>query len=114
MKNSDPYVLFLVQTAILLFTIFAGFRDLKIRKREQNAQVGAEIERGKNSMAAIYTVYGAIMASCLVVIDRAVGLEGNKVVLIVLDFLCVTYVFFFNTWFRNALFSPLMRRVRKD
>ena len=37
-------------------------------------------------MATLYTVYGATIASALVLIDKASGLDGHKVALIVLDF----------------------------
>lgn len=104
----------LVQASIVLFVVWVVFRDVQIRKKEQSAEATAEVVRGEKSMAALYTVYGATIASCLVLIDNASGLEGHKVVLIVLDFLCVTYVFFFSTWFRNSVFFPLLQRVRKD
>lgn len=65
-------------------------------------------------MAALYTVYGATLGSCLILIDKSTGLEGHRVALIALDFLCVTYVFFFSTWFRNSVFFPLKERVSKD
>ena len=106
--------MFLAQSAIVLFAIFAIFRDLQIRKRGQGAEVTTEVIRGEKSMAGLYTVYGATIASALVLIDKASGLDGHKVALIVLDFLSVTYVFFFSTWFRNSVFFPLMQRVHKD
>ena len=106
--------MFLAQSAIVLFAVFTVFRDLQIRKREQGAEATPEVIRGEKSMAALYTVYGATIASALVLIDKASGLDGHKVALIVLDFLSVTYVFFFSTWFRNSVFFPLMQRVHKD
>jgi hypothetical protein len=114
MNSTDPYIMLFVQMAIVLFAILAVFRDYQIRKKEQNAEATAEAIRGEKSMATLYTVYGATIASCLVLIDIASGLDGHKVALIVLDFLCVTYVFFFSTWFRNSVFFPLLHRVRKD
>lgn len=76
--------------------------------------MSAEVVRGDKSMATLYTVYGATIASLLVLINNAPGVEGNKVILIVLNFMCVTYAFFFSTWFRNSIFFPLNQRVRKD
>jgi len=114
MNDTDPYMMLLVQMAIILFTIFAIFRDYQIRKREQGAEATAEVARGEKSMAALYTLYGATIASCLVLINIASGLDGHKVILIVLDFLCATYVFYFSTWFRNSVFFQLMWRIRKD
>ena len=114
MQNSDPYVMLVVQLVILVFASYAAFRDRKIRKPKRGDGISAEVTRGENSMAALYTMYGATVASCLVLIDNACGLEGNKVALIVVYFLCATYVYFFSTWFRNSVFFPLMQHVRKD
>lgn len=114
MLATDPYVVCVLQTVILFLAVYAAFRDVRIRALERTATATAEVNRGDISMAAIYTVYGATIASCLVLIDKASGLEGNKVALIALDFICITYLFFFSTWFRNSVFFPLYQRVRKD
>ena len=104
----------LVQLAITGFALYAVFRDTQIRKRERDSGVIAELIRSESSMAALYTMYGATIASCLVLIDNASGLDGHKVALILFDFLCATYVYFFSTWFRNSVFFPLKNRVHKD
>ena len=114
MFATDPYAVCVLQTVLLVFAVYAAFRDVRIRALERTAEATAEVNRGDKSMSAIYTVYGATIASCLVLIDKASGIEGNKVVLIVLDFVCITYPFFFSTWFRNSVFFPLYQRVRKD
>ena len=106
-------MMIILQTAILLFSVWAVYQDFQIRKKEHTG-ADAECIRGERSMAALYTVYGATIASCLVLIDKASGVEGHKIALIVIDFLCVTYVFFFSSWFRNSVFFPLMNQVRKD
>lgn len=114
MQQTDICVIALVQVFLLVLAAYAAFRDARTRKLNLTAEAVAEVTRGDKSMNAVYTVYGAAIASCLVLIDNAPGLEGHKVALIVIDFLCVTYVFFFSTWFRNSVFFPLMQQVRKD
>jgi tellurite resistance protein TehA-like permease len=114
MLTTDPPVICAIESALILFTLYAALRDAKIRRAERGAEVVAEAVRGEKSMTALYTVYGAAIASFLVLIDNANGIEGNKVALIVLNFLCITYMFFFSTWFRNSIFFPLNQRVRKD
>ncbi len=115
MNNTDPYIMLFAQALILLFACYALLRDLQIRKRvKRGAEINAEVVRGEKSMGSLFTVYGATIASCLVLIDKAQGLEGNKVMFIIIDFLCITYVFFFNSWFRNSVFFPLKRRIRND
>lgn len=114
MKNTDSFMMILTQISIFMFVFIATFKDLKIKGKRQLSEVKDEVIRGDKSMSALYTVYGATIASCLVLIDKALGLEGHKVILIVFDFLCVTYIFFFSSWFRNSLFFPLMAKIRKD
>ncbi len=114
MTYTDPYVMLLLQLAIVLFTVVAIFRDSKNRTLESNGGSFCEVIRGEKSMTALHTVYGATMASFLVIIDNASGIEGHKVILIVIDFLCATYVYYFSSWFRNAIFFSLKQKVDKD
>lgn len=114
LPHTDLYTVGFVQLALIFFALFAAVKDARIRVLERSAEVKAVVKRGDASMTAVYTVYGAAIASCLVLIDNAVGFEGHKVALIALDFLCITYIFFFSTWFRNSVFFPLKRRVSKD
>lgn len=114
MEISDLYLLGILQILLVLYTAYVAIRDKSIRKREMNGMAKLEIERGDKSMAGLYTVYGAAIASFLVLIDKASGVDGHKVAFIVIDFCCVTYLFFFSTWFRNSVFIPLATRIRKD
>lgn len=112
--NSDIVMIFIVQAVLLLFAFYAVYQDLRIRKLNRKAPLLAETRRGDKSMNALYTVYAATIVSNLVLIDNAVGFDGHKVVLITIAFICLTYAFFFSTWFRNVVFSPLQRRLRMD
>lgn len=114
MLTTDIPVIFVIESALVLFALYVAFRDSQIRKNEKGSGIFPEVIRGEKSMTALYAVYGAIIASLLVLINNESGMEGNKVVFIVLNFMCVTYVFWFSTWFRNAIFFPLNQRVRKD
>jgi len=114
MLTTDLPVICVIESTLVLFALYAAFRDARIRKKEKQAGLTAEVIRGDKSMAPLYTVYGATIASLLVLINNASGVEGHKVSLIVLNFTCVTYTFFFSTWFRNSIFFPLNQRVRKD
>lgn len=114
MPETDVYVMCVIQILLIIFAVFSIHCDKSLRKQESNASFSAEVERGEKSMTAIYTVYGATIASCLVLINEASAFDGNKVLVIVIDFSCITYLFFFSTWFRNSIFFPLYRLVRKD
>lgn len=114
MLTTDLPVIYAIESALFLFALYCAFHDIKMRKNEKRLGLSTQVVRGEESMAALYTVYGATIASLLVLINNASGVEGNKVVLIVMNFLCVTYAFYFSSWFRNSIFFPLNQRARKD
>ena len=114
MKITDLCIMLLIQTSVVAFALYSAFKDAEIRKLERTAEAVPTVIRSDIAMKALYTVYGAAIASSLVLIDNASGLDGHKVLLIIIDFICINYVFFFSTWFRNAVFFPLIQRVRKD
>ena len=114
MTQTDIYAIILLETTLVSFTVYAVFIDASSRVREKTAEISATITRGEQSMSALYTVYGATLAACLMLINNATGVEGHKVALIGVDYLCITYLFFFSSWFRNAVFFPLLKRVKKD
>ena len=114
MVCTDPYMIIILQIAIVLFTAFAAFKDSRIRKQEKDGGASLTVARGEQSMTALYAMYAATIASFLVLINNASGIEGNKVILIVIDFFCSTYIYYFSTWFRNIVFFPLKQKVSKD
>jgi hypothetical protein len=114
MPATDTCMVIALQLLLICFSLYSLVRDLRIRSKEKAGGFSAEVVRSDSSMTPVYTVYAAALASCLVLLDKAAGLDGHKVALILLDFVCLTYVFFFSTWFRNAVFFRLADRVRRD
>jgi hypothetical protein len=114
MPATDLWIIGGLQLGLIVFAGYAAFRDARIRRLERTGGVIAVVTRGKGSMTSLYTVYGAAVASILVLINNAYRIEGHKVLLIVVDVSCVTYLFYFSTWFRNSVFFPLLNRVRQD
>lgn len=99
---------------MLLLTLSAVACDFRAYLRARSGMTDARVIRGENSMSAIYTVYGASIASCLFLIEAATAVEGNKVTLIASDFIFITYLFFFNSWFRSSVFFPLKGKIITD
>ena len=112
-KNTDVVALVALGILLIGFTIFAVVTDWRNRKAART-ELDVEVIRGDASMSSVYTTYGATIASFLVLINNAVGIEGHKVVAILISFFCITYLFYFSSWFRNSWFFPLKRRMRKD
>lgn len=70
--------------------------------------------RGEQSMGALYAIYGSTLGTALLLLSTTSAAEGNRVLLMSLDFSLLTYLFFFNSWFRNSVFFPLKARISRD
>ena len=114
MCETDPYIILLIQTSIVIFTVYAIFKNIIAKSIEKKSNLTAQVIRGEKSMTELHTVYAAAIASCLVLINNATGIEGHKVLLIAIDFLCITYTFYFNSWFRNSIFFCIRNNISKD
>jgi hypothetical protein len=114
MGNSDIYLLLAIETGISLFTLFSFFKDIRIKILENESGVNGVITRAEKTMNALYAAYGSSMASFLVIVTNANGVDGHRVALILVPFICLTYLFYFSTWFRNAVFFPAANKIRKD
>jgi hypothetical protein len=88
MAATDVWVLGLLQAALVLFAGYAVFRDTRIRIQDRTAGATAEVNRGDKSMAALYTVYGAAIASFLVLIHKASGIKREADYYETIDWLC--------------------------
>jgi len=114
MIESDSYIIASLVTLLMALTLWAAWKDFVARKHDKLSSFSAEAQRSEASMNSIYTVYGASIASCLVLINNTEAFAGNKVIIIIALFSCLTYLFFLNSWFRNAIFFPLKSRVGRD
>ena len=112
-KNTDVIALVVLGLLLLGFTLYSITMDWRNRNAAKT-ELDVEVVRGDASMSAVYTTYGATIASSLVLINNAVGIEGHKVLAILVAFSCFTYLFYFSSWFRNSWFFPLKQRMRKD
>ena len=83
MLATDTYVVFVLEIALILFSLYAVYRDRQIATLERCAEARAEVTRSDRSMAALNTVYGAAIASTLVLLNNTEVFAGNKVLLII-------------------------------
>jgi len=97
--------------------------DAKVRRGEKsmnslNVTCGiatdAEVRRGEKSMNSLYVMYGIVTVVYSLLVQVAEAFEGHKALLIAVDYVGLTYLFFFSSWFRNKIFFPMLGRVRQD
>lgn len=112
----DQIVFVALQVALVLLCLIAIGQALRAKRRAATATgtraVGTAI-RGDRSMNFLYVGYGVVTVVYTLGIQVAEAFCGYKVIFIVLDYLVLTYLFFFNSWFRNKLFG-IHARIQKD
>jgi hypothetical protein len=65
-------------------------------------------------MNALYVLYGFATITLGLAIDVADCVLGYKAALVLLDYLILTYLFFFNVWFRNAIVFAGLQRIQRE
>ena len=112
MIQTDTNAIILIEIALIVIAMFSAYKDFTAKFVKQGYE--GEVIRGDKSMSAVYTVYGAAIASLLVLAGSTPSLDGNKVLFITINFFLISYIFLFNSWFRNNVFFKLLNRARKD
>lgn len=114
MPSTDVVLIISVEIILVVLTLLAVLRDFHIHSKERSRGIGLTVQRGAESMKSLYTAYAASLASFLVIVNNASGIDGQKVLAILIAFACLTYLFYFNTWFRNAIYFPMRRKMGED
>ncbi len=114
--SSDIYCLLVMEglLAVLVITAIRQRVPALRRQRRSSFEVTATVDRGEHSMNALYVMYGTTAIVYALAVQVSQAFVGHKVLLIVLNYGAITYLFFFNSWFRNALLFPLVQRVQRD
>lgn len=117
---SDYYVLRFIHLVLLILFIIAVVKDCIAKRRSRRpVRVGPgvikdfsfTVQRSEESMNSLYVLYGVIT----VLLSLAIQVSGvaSKVFLIVIDYLLVTYLIFFNMWSRNKVLRAL-NKIREE
>ena len=104
MPSTDLVTLGVLEAILFLLALVAITRDAVNCFRRRSAAAKVEVVRGEESMRTISGAYGAITTGmCVVAIVVATGIEGNKVLVVVFDYVVLTYLFFVSNWFRSCI-----------
>ncbi len=65
-------------------------------------------------MGRLYVGYAVTAGLYYLIVQVAEAGQGYKALFILLDYVALTYLFFFNSWFRNAIAFPIAGSVETD
>jgi ABC-type transport system involved in Fe-S cluster assembly fused permease/ATPase subunit len=100
---------------ILLFVFFLSMlMELFIWIKKRRGGTSLTVKRGDHGMNFLYMMYGTVTILFALSVQVSEALKGYKVLLIVINYLTLTYLFFFNSWLRNRILFPILLRIEKD
>lgn len=111
---SDCVATIVLQLAVVGLFVVSLLGSLRVQMRVRKGAVRATAQRGEQTMGRLWAAYGVLTVICALAVQVAEGLEGFKVGLIVFDYGVLTYLFFFNSWFRNAIAIRLLALTTQD
>ena len=114
MLSTDGVALLLIHFFLVLLWLLSLIHTARERWRKRRGAIQATVTRGQESMNALYVMYGVATVAYSLAVDVADFAQGHKTTIIVLDYVVLTYLFFFNSWFRNSVVFRALRRMRED
>jgi hypothetical protein len=114
MKPTDTVALIAVHLILAMMFLVSIAATIRNHFRKRRAGANAEVERGEQSMNALFVMYGASTVIFSLAVEVADTMIGNKSTVILIDYLVLSYLFFFNSWFRNAIAIRTLIRMKMD
>lgn len=107
-NRADKLCLILIHIILIVFLAYSIWKDIPYRQ-QLTKKVGngfsasATVTLAEKNMNAIYVAYGIATIAMALAVQVAETAKGYKSVLIIIDYGILTYLFFFNLWFKDAL-----------
>ncbi len=109
----DRIMLMVVHAVLVTLLLMALFGTVLARWRKARGAVTLTVARGTTSMTILYVTYSVGTVALTLAVQVAQTALGYKVAIITFDYIALSYLFFFNSWFRNLLLR-LLGRVYED
>lgn len=114
MLSTDYISLWVIHIVLFYFFIRSLIEKVRVELRKRHGGIQLTVKRGERSMTFLYVSYGVVTIVYSLAIDVSQCAVGHKTTLIVLDYIVITYLFFFNSWFRNSIVLRTLTRLEKD
>ena len=101
--TSDSYLFPIMQGSLVMFVMFAIFRERLQQRKAGRGGVTLQVGRGDASMALFYGMYAAISGFLVAVCLTVEIARDHRVLWATVDTALVAYVCLLNPWFRNHL-----------
>jgi purine-cytosine permease-like protein len=109
MYNTDIITIWIIHVFLLFLFLYYLLANVVSKYKERHSSLQAKVTRGNESMNMLYIFYGVISLIYALAIQVADYGQNHKSAMIVLDYVLLTYLFFFNGRFRNMIIGIYIR-----
>lgn len=109
---SDGVVFLLLQLYLIAIFIYALIKESRWFRKKSNLSLA--VKRGEKSWDYFHLAYGFALLVLVEVIGSTEALVGHKTLIRVFDIVAITYLVFFNSWFRNKTIGFIVASQTKD
>lgn len=114
MPSTDFISLIVIHIVLFLLIILSIRARIRASWRRRHGASKLSVTRGEEGMNALHVWYGITTVAYSLAVSVSTFAEGHKTTLIVLDYTCLTYLFFFDAWFRDSIALKWSRRIKTD
>ena len=114
MQSTDLGVVLVAEFVLAALFFIAVAMHVRSFRLRNVPEAHLEVRRGEQSMNSLYVMYGIVTVVYSLLVQAAEAFEGHKALLIAVNYVGLTYLFFFSSWFRNRIFFKMLERVRHD
>lgn len=107
----DQYLYYVVEILYSLFAVFAFIMDFKVKRLKEVQSTGANtnVERGQVTMSKLHSFYVAIAFLLVLITLNVKTTEDYKTLFVLFNVSLLSYLCFWNGWFRNKLLACIRR-----
>ena len=112
----DEMVLILINIVLFLLLLISMFKDIYIKYKDKKDGIAGTIKMTDASVEFLNKFYltVSIIVAFAIQVAEVNSLKGYKSLFMVLDYSVITYLAFFNSWFRNSIIhGKILPKVRK-
>lgn len=110
----DKYTIYILELILVAIFIYSLIKYFEMFLRGKKGAASATVVRSNQSMNTLYTMYTVTAVIVTLTVEVSKGFDGNKAAIIMFNYMIITYLYFYSSWFRNSIFFPEITKIKTD
>ncbi len=112
--SSDKIAVIVMEVLLLSITLVSLIMAIRYHCAYRTASSTATGTISPQHVTLFFTMYVIATLVYTLAVQVAQAFEGNKVLLIMINYACLTYLFFCNVWFRQRIVVQILQSIGTD